>query len=142
MRIEVRWMLESDVARAVAIENCWDYLSKWGEQGYRNVLRHPYVYCSLVAEAKLSHPPSRSRPRAVVGLAVLAMLVDHGELCNLIVLPQYLGKAVGQQLLNHCLEVARQRALNRVFLEVRHSNRRESFPVVVTTIAIPWRMLG
>ena len=45
-------MVEADVSQVVAIENCWDYLSKWGEEGYLRVLREPYVYCPLVAEVE------------------------------------------------------------------------------------------
>lgn len=122
--VEIRWMLESDVTQVVAIENCWDYLSKWGEEGYLRVLREPYVYCPLVAEVKLSRTLSRSEPPQLVGVAVLALMVDHGELCNLVVPPRFLGKEVGQQLLGRCLDVVRQRELKRVFLEVRRSNGR------------------
>jgi ribosomal-protein-alanine N-acetyltransferase len=35
-----------------------------------------------------------------------------------------MGKRVGRLLLEQCLEVARQRRLARIFLEVRHSNHR------------------
>lgn len=121
---EIRRMSESDVAQVVAVENCWDYLSKWGEEGYLSVLREPYVYLPLVAEVKHPRTLSALEPQTLAGVAVLALMVDHGELCNLIVLPQYLGKEVGQQLLGHCLDAARQRDLNRVLLEVRHSNGR------------------
>ena len=124
MKVEIRWMVEVDVARVVAIENYWDYLSKWGEEGYLRVLREPYLYCPLVAEVESSGRTSPGETGALAGVAVLALMIDHGELCNLIVPPQYLGKRVGQQLLAQCLEVARQRQLPRIFLEVRHSNSR------------------
>ncbi len=124
MNFEVRWMLESDVTHVVAIENCWDYLSKWGEEGYLRVLGQPGVYYPLVAEVELSRILSPSEPGTLAGVAVLALMGDQGELCNLIVPPQYLGKAVGQRLLGQCLDVARQRELTRVFLEVRRSNGR------------------
>ena len=60
----------------------------------------------------------------MAGAAVLALMVDHGELCNLMVPSRYLGKGVGQRLLAGCVEVARQRKLPRIFLEVRQSNQR------------------
>ncbi len=124
LKVEIRWMVEADVSQVVAIENCWDYLSKWGEEGYLRVLREPYVYCPLVAEVESDGGPSPGETGILAGLAVLALMVDHGELCNLIVTPQCLGKRVGQRLLAGCLEVARQRQLTRIFLEVRHSNSR------------------
>ncbi len=124
MKVEIRRMVEADVAQVVAIENCWDYLSKWGEEGYLQVLGKPFLFCPLVAQAESSARTSPGEPGTLAGAAVLALMVDHGELCNLMVPPRYLGKRVGRLLLAQCLEVARQRHLTRVFLEVRHSNHR------------------
>lgn len=124
MKIKVRLMVDSDVAQVVDVENCWDYLNKWGKEGYRNVLRYSYVYHALIAEVRKNGAMTELETPRVVGVAVLALLVDHGELCNLIVPPQYLGKEVGQLLLGQCLEVAQKRALRRIFLEVRQSNCR------------------
>lgn len=112
------------MAQVVAIENCWDYLSKWGEEGYLQVLGKQFLFCPLVAEVESSGKASPGEPGTLAGAAVLALLVDHGELCNLMVRPRYLGKRVGRQLLAQCQEVARQRQLTRLFLEVRHSNHR------------------
>ncbi len=117
-------MAEADVAHVVAIENCWDYLSKWGEEGYLQVLGKPFLFCPLVAEVESAGRTSPGEAGRLAGAAVLALMVDHGELCNLMVPPRYLGKRVGRQLLGQCLEVARQRRLTRIFLEVRRSNQR------------------
>ena len=137
MKVEIRWMVEADIAQVTAIENCWDYLSKWGEEGYRQVLRKPFLFCPLVAEVESSERTSPGESGTLAGAAVLALMFDHGELCNLMVPPRYLGKQVGRQLLAQCLEVARQRQLARIFLEVRHSNlrairfyRRNGFEIV------------
>ncbi len=124
MKVEIRRMLEADVSQVIAIENCWDYLSKWGEEGFLQVLRKPFLFCPLVAEVESSERTSPGEAGTLVGAAVLALMVDHGELCNLMVPPRYLGKRVGRQLLEQCLEVGRQRQLTRIFLEVRHSNHR------------------
>lgn len=125
MKVNIRLMLESDIPQVVAIENCWTYLSKWEREGYRKILQNSYVYYSLVAEipGQFGTSDSVSGTR-IIGLAVLALLFDHGDLCNLIVLPQYLGKGIGQQLLCRCLKIAEQGHLSRVLLEVRHSNHR------------------
>ena len=117
-------MVEADIAQVVAIENCWDYLSKWGEEGYLQVLGKPFLFCPLVAEVESAGRPSPRQAGTLAGAAVLALMVDHGELCNLMVPPRYLGKRVGRKLLEHCLEVARQRRLTRIYLEVRRSNQR------------------
>ncbi len=124
MKFEIRRMVEADVARVVAIENCWDYLSKWGEEGYLQVLGKPFLFCPLVAEVESAGGPSAAETGALAGAAVLALMVDHGELCNLMVPPRYLGKGVGKRLLAGCMEVARHWRFSRIFLEVRQSNRR------------------
>jgi len=117
-------MLEADVSQVIAIENCWDYLSKWGEEGFLQVLRKPFLFCPLVAEVESSERTSPGEAGTLVGAAVLALMVDHGELCNLMVPPRYLGKRLGLQLLEQFLVVLRQRQLTRIFLEVRDSNHR------------------
>ena len=125
MGVNVRLMLESDIPQVIAIENCWDYLSKWGKEGYVKVLQNSYIYYSLVAETRRhSKLPSSVSGTKIIGLAVLAFLFDHGDLCNLVVSPKYLGKGIGQELLSKCLEIAKQGNLNRILLEVRHSNHR------------------
>ena len=63
MKLKIRRMVEADLARVVAIENCWDYLSKWGEEGYLKVLREPYLYCPLVAEVESAGEPSAGEER-------------------------------------------------------------------------------
>lgn len=171
MKIEIRLMRAEDLPQILAIEQSWDYLSKWGEEGYRTVLSDPRVYASLVAEDtetempvensllreqesgdrsreshRLEPTPSPLRGRGidfsgqsslsqgiafdaaeqqvVVGFAIMALLIDHCELCNLVVRPAYLSKKVGYSLLQQCFEVVRHFGIARIFLEVRQSNRR------------------
>ena len=120
MKIAIRRMELGDLSQVVAIENCWSYLSKWGEAGYRAVMSDPRVYTCLVAEdAAIS-----SRPGAIVGMAVVAQLIDDCELCNLVVLPDYLSKRVGYSLLQASVEVAQYFKISRMLLEVRQSNHR------------------
>jgi ribosomal protein S18 acetylase RimI-like enzyme len=80
----------------------------------------PRVYTCLVAEDTESLPGTE----AVVGLAVVANLIDDCELCNLVVLPDYVAKSVGYGLLQACVEVARHFKIPRMLLEVRQSNSR------------------
>ena len=120
MKVAIRRMELEDLSEVVAIENCWPYLSKWGEAGYRAVMSDPRVYTCLVAED--TEVPSRPGP--IVGLAVVAQLIDDCELCNLVVCPEYLSKRVGYSLLQAAVEVAQYFKIPRMLLEVRPSNRR------------------
>jgi ribosomal protein S18 acetylase RimI-like enzyme len=100
MKIVIRRMELGDLSQVVAIENCWSYLSKWGEAGYRAVMSDPRVYTCLVAE----DAATSSRPGAIVGMAVVAQLIDDCELCNLVVLPEYVSKHVGSGCCKHALK--------------------------------------
>jgi len=119
MKIAIRRMELGDLSQVVAIENCWSYLSKWGEAGYRAVMSDPRVYTCLVAE----DAATSSRQGAIVGMAVVAQLIDDCELCNLVVLPEYLSKRVGYSLLQASVEVAQYFRIPRMLLEVRQSNQ-------------------
>lgn len=122
MKIEIRLMQTDDLPRVIAIEESWPYLSKWGEAGYRTVLSNPRIYTCLVAEdtnADSPHPDP-----VIVGFAILALLIDHCELCNLVVPPEYISKKVGYFLLQQCIEVSQHLGMSRIFLEVRQSNLR------------------
>ena len=118
MKIAIRRMELVDLPQVVAIENRWSYLSKWGEAGYRAVMSDPRVYTCLVAE----DTDTLSQPTTIAGLGVVAQLIDDCELCNLVVLPEYLSKRVGYSLLQACVEVAQYFKITRMLLEVRQSN--------------------
>lgn len=58
----------------------------------------------------------------VVGYAVLWCIADQGELANIAVKEGHRGKGLGAHLLGHVLGVARERGVEKLFLEVRASN--------------------
>lgn len=139
MKIDLRLMQESDLPQVASLEQQWDYLSKWGIQGFRSVLLTPSTYLCLVAQvlageaAELPNPQEDAAKTVthqmlasppLAGFAILALLGDHCELCNIVVRPQYLALGVGQALLDRCLEAARYCHTPVMFLEVRQSNRR------------------
>jgi len=120
MKIVIRRMQPDDLSQVVAIENRWSYLSKWGEAGYRAVMSDPRVYTCFVAEDTEAPPGSAS----IAGLAVMAQLIDDGELCNIVVVPEYVSKHVGSSLLQACVTAAQYFRISRMLLEVRQSNHR------------------
>ncbi|MFN8005649.1 MAG: ribosomal protein S18-alanine N-acetyltransferase [Terriglobia bacterium] len=121
--VVIRAMQEEDLSEIIALENSWDFLSKWGKQGYLAAINNPFMYFCFVAEdSELTNAENASRP--LTGLAVLAQMVDHSEICNIIVAPAFLSKGVGQELLNTCLDLSEKLRFPRVLLEVRQSNER------------------
>ena len=119
MKIEIRLMQNDDLPQVTAIEQRWPYLSQWGEEGYRTVLSNPRINTCLVAEVA----NAGSSP-VIAGFAILALLIDHCELCNLVVPPEYISKRVGHLLLQQCIEVSHHFGASQIFLEVRQSNLR------------------
>jgi ribosomal-protein-alanine N-acetyltransferase len=55
---------------------------------------------------------------------VLWCILDQGELANVAVTPRLRGRGLGSHLLSRVLEVARERGIDTLFLEVRASNAR------------------
>ena len=121
--VSVRPMQEEDIPGIIALENSWDYLSKWGEQGYRAALANPILYYCFVAEEEGIPIPEGSAPE-LAGLAILAQLFDHSEICNIVVAHQYLSKGVGQELIQTCIRLSEKMGLSPMLLEVRQSNER------------------
>jgi ribosomal protein S18 acetylase RimI-like enzyme len=148
MTFTLRPMTEEDLPAVVAIENSWSYLSKWGIPGFRSALRNASTFACLVAEVQAetptgkilsSHKPNNQKaniPNAVPpphgftavtglgGFAVLGRMLDHAELCDIVILPDHLGSGLGQLLLDHCLQIVISNQLPALFLEVRQSNMR------------------
>jgi len=58
----------------------------------------------------------------VVGYAVLWCILDQGELANLAVAESHRGQGHGACLLARVVEVAKERGVERLYLEVRVSN--------------------
>ncbi|MEX2529106.1 MAG: ribosomal protein S18-alanine N-acetyltransferase [Gemmatimonadota bacterium] len=58
----------------------------------------------------------------VVAYSVLWCIGEEGELANLAVSPEHRGKGIGGRLLDEVLEVARERGVFSLYLEVRESN--------------------
>lgn len=58
----------------------------------------------------------------VIGYAVLWCIVDQGELANIAIAEERRGRGLGAHLLRQALDVARERGVEKLFLEVRESN--------------------
>ena len=58
----------------------------------------------------------------VVAYAVVWCILDQGELANIAVAESHRGKGLGRYLLGKVLDVARERGVQSLYLEVRGSN--------------------
>jgi ribosomal-protein-alanine N-acetyltransferase len=87
------------------------FTTPWTAATFRRLLDRPGAELWVVEE--------RGR---VVAYAVLWCILDQGELANIAVEPGARGQGIGGRLLDHLVDVARERGVHRLFLEVRESN--------------------
>jgi ribosomal protein S18 acetylase RimI-like enzyme len=94
--------------------------------GTRTALNPPSTSPGEELHFRISHRTRKeiSPDISIVGFAVLALLIDHCELCNLVVRPAYLSKQVGYLCCNNVSRLLRTATSSRIFLEVRQSNHR------------------
>lgn len=59
---------------------------------------------------------------AVIGYAILIMVLDEAHLLNISVSSAWKGKGWGRHLLNHMMQIGREKGGLNMFLEVRPSN--------------------
>lgn len=60
--------------------------------------------------------------KSMIGYAVLMMVLDEAHLLNISVAPSHKGQGLGRYLLNHMMDVGREKGGLNMFLEVRPSN--------------------
>jgi len=104
-------MTASDVERVAALE-AHSFSSPWHAGTFLRLLGRPGAELWVLEDAE----------GEVVAYAVLWCILDQAELANIAVDPAVRGRGHGGMLLDHVLEVARERGARSVFLEVRESN--------------------
>ena len=82
------------------------------------------TFASLLDRSGLELLVLEDEREGVIGYAVLWCILDQGELANVAVAPRLRGRGLGAHLLSRVLEVARERGIRTVFLEVRATNRQ------------------
>lgn len=106
----IRAMHQADVAEVAAIERAtYDY--PWSAGIFRDCLLAGYT--SLVLD----------RGGEIVGYGILSVAAGEAHLLNICVAPTLRRRGVGTRLLEYLLSHARTSGADRVFLEVRPSNR-------------------
>ena len=105
-----RPMHEGDVRAVMDIEKR-AYRFHWTEGIFRDCLR--VGYCCWVMELA----------GGVAGYGVMSLVVGEAHLLNICVAPEWQQQGYGRLLLQHFMELARERGASRMFLEVRLSNQ-------------------
>lgn len=110
-KIEVRPMQPEDVVQVIAIEQA-EYEFPWTEGIFRDCLRAGY-HCSVITEAA-----------SVLGYAVLSIAAGEAHVLNVCITRERQGNGLGRRLMKRLFSLARWHRAERIYLEVRPSNKR------------------
>lgn len=107
--VALRPMREDDLVAVHALEER-AYEFPWTLGIFRDCLRSDYAAWVLEEEG------------AVIGYVLMSVAAGEAHILNVCVAPELQGRGLGRKLVRAILHVARGRAAERVFLEVRPSN--------------------
>lgn len=108
--VTIRRMRTVDLERVMQIELA-TFTMPWSESTFRGLLRRTDSDL-LVAEVR----------GELAGYTVFWAVTDQGELGNVAVAAEFRGKGIGRLLVDAVLDVATERGVREIFLEVRKSN--------------------
>lgn len=108
---QLRAMRETDLDAIMAIE-VRAYAFPWTAGIFRDCLRAGYAMWV------------QEQQGVIVGYGVLSIAAGEAHVLNLCTAPGHEGKGLGRRMLQALLKIARGHGAQRVFLEVRPSNRR------------------
>ncbi len=108
--VGLRWLTLEDLPAVLDIER-QSYSYPWSQGIFQDTFRAGYLMLGVESDGWLA------------GYAVLAILFDEAHLLNLCVRPASRGQGHARVMLRTLVEVAGQRDLQRLVLEVRDSNR-------------------
>lgn len=111
--IVVRPLRREDIEAVVAIET-EAFSTPWKPETFAGLVDREAVELIVMEDAA----------EEVIGYAVLWCILDQGELANLALATSRRGQGLGALLLRHVMRTAKDRGVERLFLEVRASNQR------------------
>ncbi|MBT8487618.1 MAG: ribosomal protein S18-alanine N-acetyltransferase [Gemmatimonadetes bacterium] len=111
--IHVRPLRREDIEAVVAIES-EAFTTPWQASTFEGLLGRDGIELLVMIDVD----------DGVIGYAVLWVILDQGELANLALTTNRRGAGLGGHLLRHVLDRARERGVEKLFLEVRASNAR------------------
>lgn len=111
--IAIRKLRPDDIEAVVAIES-EAFTTPWQAATFEGLVDRDGVELVVITDES----------EGVIGYAVLWCILEQGELANLALSTSRRGAGLGAHLLRHVLDLARERGIEKLFLEVRASNER------------------
>ena len=108
----IRPMAESDLSRAAELVKRY-FSVPWSEQSLRESLAKPEYLFLVLEEAG-----------RIVGYGGMLLILDEGDITNIVVDEAWRGRGLGRELTEGLLEAGRKRGAHAFTLEVRVGNER------------------
>lgn len=108
--IDVGPLTWDQIDSVVAIESA-AFTTPWQPDTFRDLLERDGIILLTMTEG-----------REVIGYAVLWCILEQGELANIALAEKRRGEGLGAHLLRQVLHRAKERGVEKLFLEVRESN--------------------
>lgn len=112
--MKIRALADEDVAAVYAIQLKCPHAAQWSIDDYLRLGNEGMV---LVAELEIANR------REIAGFAAFHRVIDEAELRNLAVSPTYQRQGIARALLEQGIGKLGETGVQRIFLEVRASNR-------------------
>lgn len=103
--------MDSEDARQVAELEKATFSLPWSEKGFLDALQMENNIL-IVAE----------EDSKILGYICMYVSFDEGEITNVVVSPEYRGQGIGSRMMEYIFELARNKSIQRIVLEVRVSN--------------------
>lgn len=110
----MRDMIASDLKGVLSIEQA-AHISPWSRSAFDESLNAEHI-CRLCYSGK-----------DIVGFHICSHVLDEIHILNIVVAPDFQGQGCSHVLLHDITDLARENACERVFLEVRESNKKAQF---------------
>jgi len=108
-KIRFREMQASDLDAVLQIETV-NFPFPWTVGNFKDSINSGHICLFLEID------------EALIGYAILMMVLDEAHLLKISIAPSWKGKGWGRHLLNHIMQVGREKGGLNMFLEVRPSN--------------------
>jgi len=106
----IRKAAKSDIAAIIEIEKSL-FSDPWDKQLFEDAIEKENKYFFVVVEAG-----------KLAGYIIFEKVLDEGHISNLAIAKEYQKRGIGSKLVSYVLDLARQKKLKEIFLEVRESN--------------------
>ena len=117
MNIVIEPMTKEHIAQVVEIEK-QSFSMPWSEAAFLESFS--YDHAMFLAAVDYEH--TNARKSRVAGYIGMYKVLNEGDITNIAVSPEYRGMGVGLSLMNSLKELARQKDIDNLILEVRESN--------------------